>query len=64
MKFKSLEEINDDGSGYGTHLAALKLLFEKFKINKVIEFGMGHFSTELFLLHGCEVVSIEMQDEA
>ncbi len=64
MKFKNLDEFKDDGSGYGSHLPVLKFLFSISNINKVLEFGMGHFSTEFFLMHGCEVTSTEMQEES
>jgi len=55
-------DFRDDGSGYGTHLEMLKIIFRAFDINSVVEFGMGNFSTLYFLFKGCSVVSIEMQD--
>lgn len=64
MKFNSIEECKDDGSGWGAHLEVLKKIFLENKIKSVLEFGMGHFSTEFFLLNNCQVTSIEMQDQS
>lgn len=33
---------------YSSHLPVLNLLFKKFKISKVLEFGIGNYSTNLF----------------
>ena len=55
--------IKDDGSGYGSHLPILRLLFSANLIRNVVEFGMGNFSTEFFLCKQVELTSIEQQDE-
>jgi len=57
------KDFRDDGSGYGTHLELLKIIFRAFEIKSVVEFGMGNFSTLYFLFKGCSVMSIEMQDK-
>lgn len=47
-----------------THLPILRSLLSGGKIKKVLEFGCGHFSTRTFLEAGCELTSIEMQNES
>lgn len=53
----SIEEL------YSSHLGLLKVLFRAFKIRKVVEFGMGEYSTEFFLSKECRLLSIEQQQE-
>jgi hypothetical protein len=49
---------------YGTHLEYLQEIFNfKGKIETIIEFGMGNFSTKLLIENGINVTSIEMQYE-
>jgi len=59
-----LEDIKDDGSGYGSHLPILNMLFRAYpSIEHVVEFGMGNFSTKYFMCQQCELMSVEMQSE-
>ncbi len=58
-----IEDLIDDGSGYGSHLPILNLIFKAYPIKNVVEFGMGNFSTKYFMLKQCELMSVEMQDE-
>ncbi len=45
---------------WSTHLPVLKCLMENFRIKRVLEFGMGDFSTTVFLKHNPKIlVSIE-----
>lgn len=50
-------------NGYGSHLPLLAMLFKTFKVETVLEFGMGDFSTPFFLQNAVYLHSIEMQDE-
>ena len=50
-------------SGYGSHLKILKALMDNVSIKKVIETGMGDYSTKLFVERGCQFVSIEMHNQ-
>jgi hypothetical protein len=56
-------KIVDDGSGYGSHLEILELVLMLCNPKRVLEFGMGKFSTPLLLDKDREVVSVEMQDK-
>jgi hypothetical protein len=52
-----------DVNPYETHRFVLEKLIEQFQVKNVLEFGMGVFSTPIFL-KGCDkVLSIEMQEE-
>ena len=53
-----------DMTGYGSHLPLLDLVFKSFKIEKVIEFGCGLYSTKFFKSKANELISIEMQELA
>jgi prepilin-type processing-associated H-X9-DG protein len=47
---------------FSTHLKCLTQIFEiKGKVNNVIEFGMGYYSTDLLLQNSINLISIEMQ---
>lgn len=49
---------------YSTHIALLTRIFENTgKLNNIIEFGMGNYSTELLLSNCNHLISIEMQLE-
>ena len=49
---------------YSTHLEYLSDVFEfKGKINNIVEFGTGNYSTKLLIDNGINVISIEMQSE-
>jgi hypothetical protein len=49
---------------YSTHLELINRTFNFIgKQNNVIEFGMGHFSTNTLLTHSVNLTSIEMQSE-
>ena len=47
---------------YGTHYPVLAELINKFKIQNVLEFGAGNYSTGLFVENCSKVLSIEMQN--
>jgi len=49
--------------GFGSHLPLLEEIFKLKKINSVLEFGCGDFSTDFFIKNCPEVVSVEMQTE-
>lgn len=49
--------------GFGSHLPLLEEIFKLKKINSVLEFGMGDFSTDFFVNNCSDVTSIEMQTE-
>lgn len=56
--------MNQDIDLYSTHIEFLDLIFEhKGKVDKIVEFGSGFFSTDFFIKKGKEVISIEMQSE-
>jgi len=44
-------------------MTVLRELFKRYKIEEVVEFGMGLFSTPFFLERCNEVLSVEMQSE-
>lgn len=46
---------------YSTHLLIFEKAFETFEINKVLEFGMGKFSTPFLVDHAKLVVSVEQE---
>jgi hypothetical protein len=46
-------------SPYATHLPMLRFLLETFRPARIIEFGMGEFSTRLFAQSAADVISIE-----
>lgn len=46
-----------------THLPILEKMLEKHQYKKVLEFGCGLFSTKFFIDHGCDLISVEMQNE-
>lgn len=48
---------------YSSHLPALRTILARHPVATVVEFGMGLFSTELFLTHCHRVMSVEMQSE-
>lgn len=47
-----------------THLPVFELLFRRHRIKSVLEFGCGMFSTTMFVNAGCNVTSIEMQNQS
>jgi len=49
--------------GFGSHLPLLEEIFKLKKINNVIEFGCGDFSTPFFIQNCSSVTSIEMQTD-
>lgn len=49
--------------GYGSHLPLFEMLFKAFKIEVILEYGMGDYSTLSFLKNGKTVHSIEMQEK-
>ena len=56
----SIQEYSD----FGSHIPILRKLFYHFDIKRILEFGMGDFSTTFFLDHDPELlVSLEMNDE-
>ncbi len=44
-----------------THLPILRALLADGSVKRVLEFGCGLYSTPLFLEHGCDLTSVEMQ---
>ena len=56
--------IENDNTGYGSHLPFLEFIFKAFdsEIERVVEFGLGMNSTLFFLKKSCILRSIEMQD--
>ena len=46
-------------SRYATHFPVLRFLMETIRPLRIVEFGMGDFSTPLFLSSGAELISIE-----
>lgn len=49
---------------YSTHIEYLTEIFRfKGKLEKVIEFGMGNYSTKLLIENSLNITSIEMQSE-
>lgn len=46
---------------YATHIKVLETIFKNRDIDNIVEFGMGNFSTQLFIDKGEYVTSIEMQ---
>lgn len=46
-----------------THLPILSNMLAKHGFKRVLEFGCGLFSTKFFIEHGCELTSVEMQNE-
>jgi len=48
---------------YGTHKPVLEAILKHTKIEKVLEFGMGRFSTDFFLGKVKKLVSIEQQNQ-
>jgi len=56
--------MNEEIDLYSTHIEFLEFIFKhKGKLNKIIEFGSGLFSTDFFIKNGKKVISIEMQSE-
>jgi hypothetical protein len=49
--------------GYGSHLPLLEEIFKLRKIDSVLEFGCGDFSTDFFVKNCNDVTSIEMQSD-
>ncbi|MFW5794575.1 MAG: hypothetical protein ACOCV1_03720 [Bacillota bacterium] len=47
---------------FETHKPILQKIITDFNIKSILEFGMGNYSTKMFLEYCNEVVSIEMQD--
>jgi hypothetical protein len=50
-------------NGFGSHLAILQEIFKLKKINSVLEFGCGDYSTDFFINNCEKVTSIEMQTQ-
>ena len=48
---------------YSTHLDVLRTIFSNVKIETVLEFGTGLYSTKFFVENSKKITSIEMQDE-
>ncbi len=48
---------------YGSHLSILEKVFTTFEIKKVLEFGLGQFSTPFFVSHAEVVVSVEQESQ-
>lgn len=46
-----------------THLPILAKMLDRHEVKKVLEFGCGLFSTKLFIERGCDLISVEMQNE-
>src|SRR5882672_4914109 len=47
---------------YGTHLPVLRYLLDNFDVRSVLEFGVGRFSTALFLATGVRLTSVETDE--
>lgn len=52
-----------DESGYGSHIPALKFIFEHISPKFSMEYGMGFFSTPFLIDHSERVFSLEMQEK-
>ncbi|MBW7992428.1 MAG: hypothetical protein FVQ84_20770 [Planctomycetes bacterium] len=48
---------------YASHLPVFEKVFAAFEIKKVLEFGLGKFSTSFFVNHAEFVVSVEQESE-
>ena len=49
---------------FATHVPVLKAILAAADIKTVVEFGPGHYSTDLFVKAGCKVLAIEQQNYA
>ena len=50
-------------NNYSSHLYVFETLFKTFKINTVLEFGLGEYSTPFFAGRGQFVISIEQESQ-
>ena len=50
----------DVSDGYSTHVLILQDIIKNYPIQNAIEFGMGYYSTPIFIDNGCKLTSIEM----
>ena len=48
---------------YGSHLRVFEKVFATFETKKVLEFGLGQFSTPFFVNHAELVVSVEQESK-
>ncbi|MFZ2146300.1 MAG: hypothetical protein WAV28_03695 [Sedimentisphaerales bacterium] len=48
---------------YGSHLRVFEKVFATFETKKVLEFGLGQFSTPFFVNHAEVVVSVEQESK-
>ncbi len=53
----------EDTTGYGSHIPALKFIFQHISPKFCMEYGTGFYSTPFLIEHSERLLSIEMQDE-
>jgi len=47
---------------YGTHLGVLRYLLDNFDVRRVLEFGVGRYSTTFFLSRGVFLTSVDTDE--
>ena len=58
---KSKDKTPEPVNAYATHMDTLRRVLDIVKPKKVLEFGPGNFSTQLWVDAGCKVTAIEQQ---